>query len=158
MPTIKTLNVIETQGQLGFNRVARINFSDISAAATSATVKLSESVAVGSLIKNFSHRLVTPFDGGATTELTVKVGHNGAAIDDDDAYIVATSIHLDATEILCAVGAGTNNANGYMPREVTDIEAVFTATGANTSVLTTGEVELRWLEIPANQLNAVGNY
>jgi hypothetical protein len=156
--TVKQLNILETQGQLGFNRVARINFSDISAAATSATVKLSVAVPAGSLLKNFSHKIITNFDGGATSALVIDVGHNGATIDDPDAYIDNVSIHADGTPINTAVGAGASNVGGFLAREATDLEAVFTATGANTSVLTQGEVEIRWLEIPASVLDSAGNF
>lgn len=152
---IKRLGNIETKAGLQYNRVARITFSDISAAATSFTGQLSTDVPARSLIKGFAHDIITPFTGGAGTNLTIKVGHNGAAVDDDDAYIAATEINSAGTEILCAVGAGANNVGGYMNVEATNIEAVFTATGANTSTLTAGEIEVRWLELPASELRAI---
>lgn len=154
---IKKLSNLETRGGLQYNRVARITAADISAAATTKTVKLVTGLAARGLIKNFAHDLITTFDGGATSELTIKVGHNGATVDDDDAYIAATSLHEDASKVICAVGAGANNVGGYMPVESTDIEAVFTATGANTSVLTQGEVELRWLEASITELRALNS-
>ena len=83
--------------------------------------------------------LVTPFDGGATSELTVQFGYDLAAgTDDADAFIAATSVHLDATEILASNGTGTKLA----AQEAFDLEVLFTATGANLSTLTAGQINL----------------
>lgn len=103
--------------------------------------------------------LVKTFDGGATSELTVKLGWNGT-VDDDDGLLLATSIHEDATEILG--GASKANTattdttfgqqeldvldslralfNGLQAQDAGNIEAVFTSTGANLSTLTQGRV------------------
>ena len=155
--TVKHLDQIETKAGLQYNRVVRIKYSDteVAVASTGATITLTNDASARSLIKNFAHDLITAFDGGATSSLVIDVGYNGAAVDDVDAFIDNVELHADGTEIICAVGAGVSNVGGYMPVETTDIEAVLTATSANLSVLTQGEVELRWLEIPAAELRSM---
>lgn len=115
--------------------------------------------------------LVTPFDGGATSELTLKFGYNGATVDDDDAFIAARSIHADATEILADAGSvtaiGTETVDGtydadtatvinalrvtanelrarrfFAAQEAGTLQLILTSTGANLSALTAGEVVL----------------
>lgn len=114
--------------------------------------------------------LIEPFDGGATSALAMKVGFDGATVDDDDAFIQSEELHLDATEVLASVGvppavatetvdstwdadAATvvnslrNVVNSFRARRIAFqeagmIEAVFTATGANLDTLTAGKVAL----------------
>lgn len=151
-----------------------IDYADLVAAGatTALTQTLKDAIPARSKIDNVTYNLVTPFDGGATSELTMKLGFDLASgTDDDDAFLVATSIHADATYIIAggarytALATDTVNET-YTTEESTviaslrttlnqilarserlflvawDLEAVFTATGANLSALTTGEVHI----------------
>ena len=105
--------------------------------------------------------LVKTFDGGATSDLTVKFGHNGVSVDDDDSLIEAKSIHEDATEILADAGsiAGTTVDGTYGTeeagvigslrarraiafQEAGNLELILTATGANLTALTQGRLHV----------------
>lgn len=128
--------------------------------------------------------LVTPFDGGATSGLTLKFGYNGATVDDDDAFIAARSIHVDATEIFADAGGLTAVATDtvdstYGSAEATVLESlrttvnevrarrffaaqeagtfqlILTSTGANLSALTTGEVVLYFNVIRPTELRGI---
>lgn len=122
------------------------------------------------IVNNVRFDLVTPFDGGSTSALALDFGYNGASVDDADAFIDAVEIHKDATEILASLGVpaapATDTVDGtygteestvitslrntinflrareYAAQETFQLEAVFTATGANLDTLTTGEVHI----------------
>jgi hypothetical protein len=78
------------------------------------------------------------------------VGYDLAAgSDDPDAFLDNYEIHLDASEVLAGDGNGAVFATlrtGYAFQESAKITALFTATGGNLSVLTTGKV-IVWLEV-----------
>jgi len=99
----------------------------------------------GTFIHDAAFRLVTPFDGGATSALTLDVGHNGATTDDDDSLINGIEVHQDATEVLFQDGNGAAFATlrtGYAAADAGNIEATFAATGGNLNALTTGEIHI----------------
>lgn len=104
----------------------------------------------------------TLFDGGSTSDLTIKLGHNGATIDDDDSLLEAVSCHADGTYF---VGGAAKSAadtvdqtfatpeatvvnslralfNGLQAQEAGNLEVICTSTGANLSTLTQGRVYL----------------
>lgn len=165
---------LEERIKTGCSHAVRLTLATILAAAsaagatTSLTLDLSAYVA-RDIVNLAFFDLVTPFNGGATSELTLKLGYNGTATDDDDAFIAARSIHADATEILADVGSvtaigaetvdGTYDADTatvinalrvtvnelrarrfFASQEAGLIQLILTATGANFSELTTGEV------------------
>jgi hypothetical protein len=87
----------------------------------------------------------TGFVGPSVTNLTVAVGWNGATTDDADGLIAATEIATAGTEILYLLGDGAAfaaNKTGYVALDAGSIQAVFTATGANLNVLTSGEIHV----------------
>lgn len=127
----------EEQLKTGCSHLAVIDYADLSAAATSKVLTL-YTYGANEILERGQFDLTTKFDGGATSELTIKVGWNGASVDDDDGLIAAASIHADATTILCSRGTGS----GLATQEAGTIEATFTATGANTSVLTAGKLRV----------------
>ena len=163
----------------GRSHMAVIDYTDLSSTASTAKTLTLGTYAARDFIGRFLYDLVTPFDGGATSEMTLKIGYNGAAVDDDDAFLPATSVHVDATEILCANGApavvDTSTVDetystaestviaslrtkvnaliavlGLAAVEAGTIEAIFTATGANLTALTTGKIRIffDWITLP----------
>lgn len=150
-------------------------------ATTAATLELAPGVAARSKIENIDWNLITAFDGGATSELTLKLGYDLASgTDDDDAFLSAVSLHADSTAIvtrpnsLAVADASTVDGTYGAPEAAViadlrtelnkllqrvarwftvawDLEAIFTATGANLTELTAGEVHIyaRLVEYPA---------
>ena len=140
----------EEQLKTGCSHLAVIDYADLSAAATSKVLTL-YTYAANEIIERGMFDLVTKFDGGATSELTVKLGWNGASVDDDDGLIAAASLHYDATTILASRGTGS----GLAAVEAGTIEATFTATGANTSTLTTGKVRVYFNVVKMKELRDI---
>lgn len=162
---------VEEMARYGATHKFVVTWEDLVATAgTALTVTLRASFAARSRAQYVGHRIVTNFDGGATSELTVALGYDLASgTDDADAFLAATSIHEDGTEILSSPVAITDVATdtvdgtygaeeaaviaslrtklntvmkylGMTFNEAWDLEAVFTATGANMTALTQGEV------------------
>jgi hypothetical protein len=129
--------------QTGFTHKFTIPYTDLTAAAVTQTVTLT-ALTVGQLITNAAFRLVTPFDGGATTDMTLEVGWDTVGAD-PDGLIEAASVHLDGTEILVGDATGAAFAAKRTGRPVVAAQnatALFTASDANVSVLTVGEVDI----------------
>lgn len=133
------------QAQLGFTHRFEVSYTDLSSTASTAVAVALAAYVAGRGVTGAAFKLVTPFDGGATSALAMKVGHNGASTDDDDSLIASVEVHLDATEVLYGDGTGAAFAaarTGYFPLDAGSYEATFTATGANLTALTTGEVHI----------------
>lgn len=125
---------------MGFTHRWKITYADLSAAATTESVELVGDLVAGDMVESVYYDLITPFDGGATSELTIQVGYDLATgTDDPDAFIAAASVHADATAIANGLNTGAAKG-GYAPYEAADMDILFTSTGANISVLTAGEV------------------
>jgi hypothetical protein len=144
MTTLKLSN--EEAAISGFTHKAVISYTDLTAlgAVASGAVAILPYTA-GTLIRAAAFKLATAFDGGATSALTIDVGHNGATTDDDDSLINGIEVHADATEILYQDGNGAAFATlrtGYAALDAGNIEATFAATGGNLNVLTTGEIHI----------------
>lgn len=161
---------VEQMARFGATHKFIVKYDDINdLAATSQTTVLFSGEA-GQFCQYVGHRIRTNFDGGATSELTAKLGWNYASLtDDDDGFLAATSIHEDGTEIpytpliVADVDASTvDNTYGQQENDVITslrtklntvlkalgktfseawgLELVLTATGANFTALTQGEV------------------
>lgn len=131
----------------GYTLMAVITAADFAdTAAATKTLTLMANLAVGDLLRRADFYLPTPFDGGATSGLKLDVGFNlGAGTDDPDAFLDDYEIHADGTEVLAGDGNGAVFATlrtGYAFKEGAAIEALFTATGGNVNLLTTGEVRI----------------
>lgn len=146
---MKVQNLMAQEARRFTHRI-EIDFSDLSAAATTKTLDLVTGLGVGDIVLGAAYKLETPFDGGATSALALDVGYDLAAgTDDPDAILDNYQIHLDSTEVLAGDGNGAIFATlrtGYAFLESAKITALFTATGANLSELTAGKVII-WLEI-----------
>lgn len=144
MATYYKCNAAE-QARYGFTDKIIVTYADLSGtAATTKTITLAPYTA-GLGITKAAYKLVTPFDGGATTNLALDVGHNGATTDDPDSALDNYEIHADASYVNYGDGNGAIFATlrtGYYPLDAGNYEALFTATGANLTALTTGEVHI----------------
>jgi hypothetical protein len=156
---------------------AVIKYTDLSGtAATSLTQTLAEAMPAGTRLAYVGHQVDTLFDGGATSELTAKIGWDLASgTDDDDGLMAATSLHADATYVkygpaaVADVDSSTvDNTYGQAENDVVtsarsklntilkngfkvfndtaDLEIVWTSTGANLTALTQGQVRF-WFRI-----------
>lgn len=122
-----------------------IEASELTAASTTETIEAIQVPAYG-IVQQVAYYLVEEFDGGATSELTVQLGDAA----DADGYITAQSVHADATSVKSAivdgaylnVGTDVNTGNGKQYSAPGTINVLFTATGANVSVLTQGKIRV----------------
>ena len=136
---IITLSQNEQAAYGGATHLVKVLYSDLTAAATTQTLPIlpaSGTLAAGTIVECIGHRCVTAFAGTSITAVTLQVG------DGSD------------TDRLCTAALDDLIAAGYtaVPRSVTTqpyalasadaIDALFTATGANLSVLTAGEVHI----------------
>lgn len=134
------------QAQMGFTHRFEIVLSDLNTiAATSGVVNLIPYLQ-GQGVTAAAYKLVTNFLGGATSALTLQVGYDGASTDAANGLIAAISVHNASTPIAYGFGTGSAfaaNATGYVPLDASGIyTATFTATGANLTALTQGEVHV----------------
>jgi len=131
----------------GINKTAEVTlkYSDIPATATTANVE-TISIPIHGIVKDVTYVVDTEFDGGATSELTIQIG-DGV---DPNGYITAKSVHVDGTAVLSSMidgaylndGTTNNTVNGKQYAAADTIDVLFTVTGANTSVLTSGSLRV----------------
>lgn len=130
----------------GFNVLATISVADLNTtAATTKTITI-DSIPTDAMVFDVGYRLITSFDGGATSALTVQIGDD----DDADGFVAATSVHADNTPISSAANSGayftvggdanTAKAKNYDNAAAKSLNVLFTATGANLTALTTGKL------------------
>lgn len=171
---MKVENVSAQQAALFVGATHRFNitYEDLSATAGTSLTQVLAAVAARRGMRFCGFNLVTAFDGTSTTNLTLALGVDRASgTDDADAFLAATELHNDATEIVIGpvpiadVDASSmdttfgqaeldvltscrTTANALLklqPRAYSDaaeIEAVWTSTGADLTDLTSGEIDL----------------
>lgn len=135
----------EETRESGYTHKAVIDHDDLTAAAVTQTLTIFSGLVAGFIVKEAAFRLVSGFVGASVTALVMDVGWNGATVDDADGLIDNVELATAGTEILAGDGNGPAFATlrtGFAPQEAATLEAVFTATGANVSVLTAGEVHV----------------
>lgn len=122
----------------GFTDSIRIGHADLTAAATTETINLA--VKAGTQVRNVAFKLHTAFDGGSTSNLTLQVGDSA----DTDAFVSNSIVHVDATEENYgpSVAAAVGGKLGKVFAADGNINMLFTATGANVSVLDAGDIEI----------------
>ena len=131
----------------GWTHRRTVDYTDITDASTTQTLTLT--VPAGCVVCNCGYYLETNFDGGATSELTLTVGSA-----DPNGFLLASSIHQDGTVVTYAANTGIEligDENVGTGRSLTvaaadTIDMLFTATGANLSVMTQGRVHI-WFDI-----------
>ena len=135
-----------TSGGINQTVAVDIGYNEISGAATTYNYE-AISLPAYAVVKSVSFFLLEVFDGGATSDLTIQVGDGT----DPNGYITAKIVHVDATEVFAGitdgayltVGGDANTGNGKLYGASGDtLDVLFTATGANTSVLTKGKVRV----------------
>jgi hypothetical protein len=135
----------------GFTHKAILSYAqgDFSAAAVSQTYAL-HAIPAGSVLQNIARRLVTNLSGGAASAVTSQVGDGSTA----NLYLTAQSVLSGATPIAgqAADGAGFNQAGGAAINSATTLTATLTATGANISTLTAGEIHYYWKQVDLTKL------
>lgn len=144
--------------QGGFTHRAVIDFNDLVAkgATTTGTFDLHSYIGGRHLYGPSAYKLVTPFDGGATSNLALDVGHNGGTTDDPDGMLDNYELHADATEVNSGEGNGAIYAtlrSGYAPQDSGVLQALFTATGGNLNALTQGKVAIFFTVIDLTALS-----
>lgn len=149
----------------GRSHMAVVDFTDLNDTAGTAKTLTFGTYAARDIIGRLMFDLVTPAVGASITNLVCKVGYDGAAVDDDDAFLPSTELCAAGTEILAGMGVpsvvatdtvdgtyGTEESTvigslrtklnallalqGLAAVEAGTIEAVFTSTGANLTALT----------------------
>lgn len=113
---------------------------DASAGGTAQTAAI-VTVPAGSLILGVEAEVITPFDGDTTTTLEVGVGGN------IDAYIDTTDFDPSAAAGTKAGSVGGANNDVVAPQYVSAATPII-ATWTNTANASEGEVEVRVLYIP----------
>jgi hypothetical protein len=154
---ISPLNSVEERSN-GFNFLAKCFYTDLNTTAgLTKTLVLAAGLNVGDIVLDAAHYLKTAFTtSGGITALTVDVGWNLATgTDVPNGLIVAREL-LAAGRVLAGDGNGAAFATlrtGFALPESGAIEAVFTATGANLTTLTAGEV---WIFLRSVNLSKLG--
>ncbi len=154
---ISPLNSVEERSN-GFNFLAKLLWTDLNATAgLTKTLVLATGLGVGDIVLDAAHYLKTAFTtSGAISALTVDVGWNVATGTDVPAGLIVARELLAAGRVLAGDGNGAAFATlrtGFAPQESASIEAVFTATGANLTTLTAGEV---WIFLRSVNLSRLG--
>lgn len=136
----------EESRETGYTHKSIITHDDLTAAALTQTITLVSGLGVGHLIKEGAFRLVSGFVGASVTNLTMEVGYDlTAGADDPNGIIESVELATAGTEILAGDANGViflTKRTGFAPQEGCTVTALFTATGANVSVLTAGEVHV----------------
>lgn len=171
---MKIEQVSAQQAALFVGATHRINLTwdDLVGTAATSLTQVLAALPARTGIRFCGYNLVTAFQGGSTSALTLRLGVDRASgTDDDDAFLAATSLHNSATPVIIGpvpvadvdasavdttygqqeadvITSNRSVSNALLklqPRAYSDaveIEAVWTATGANLSALTAGEVDV----------------
>ena len=132
------------RARFGFSHRIELTYADFTTAGASQAIALLPYVA-GQCFTNAAFKLVTASVGPSVTGLAMIVGWNGATTDDDNGLIESVELCAAGTEILFGAGVGAAFATtkaGYCPLDAGNIEATFTATGANVNVHTAFEIHI----------------
>lgn len=165
---------LEERVKTGRSHMAVIDYTDLNTTAgTGKTLVLAPYLA-RDILERGAYDLVTPFVGAAITNLTAKLGYNGATTDGADSLFEAKELAGVATEILSDAGSidasaidatfgapelavltSLRNRQAYAPQDAGNVEIVFTATGANLTALTAGKVRVLFNVIRLTDLRGI---
>jgi len=130
----------EVAALCGFTHKINITYADVIGFTDTVAVQVfpagTDTLPAGTVIGKAAFNLITPFDGGATSGLTMTLGDGGVA----NRYITAKELHLDGTEILFWEECAATLPYAYVVADAVD--AVFDVAGAAITALTTGEIEI----------------
>jgi hypothetical protein len=144
---------LETRAGSGFTHVAEVKFTDLNTTAglTKTLQLIPETLGfpAGTFVRMpAGHRIITPFVGAGITSLNYTVGDDN----DTDRYITAQSL-IGGTPFTYAM---TPNSVGTLPAVFNsnglELNALFTAVGANLTALTAGEI---WLMLALGDLSQI---
>lgn len=137
----------------GFPFVRDIPYTELTGtAATTKTITLA-TIPTDASVEFVGFYLVENFDGGDTSALTVQIGDD----DDADGFLAAASVHADNTPLssrqntgayFTGTDSGTETtanvikSKNYDNASTKSLNILFTATGANLSVLTQGKIRV----------------
>jgi hypothetical protein len=124
--------------QFGVTHRGIVTYANLISDYVDATAKAIFPVAAGDQVSQFTYRLVTTFDGGATTSMLLIVGDGVVT----NRYLVSKELHEDGTEIAYFSNVAATAPYTY---EVADtVDAIFDVVTAAYSVLTQGQIDLYW--------------
>lgn len=167
----------EMQAALGATHRVNLKYTDLTdTAGTAKTLTPFSALAAGHYIRFVCYRLKTNFDGGSTSDMTLSSGIVGLTTVATRLF-QAQSVHEDGTEVptfppnngvvdtsaidttygqaeLDVITSLRNlvnkllNVQGMTVDQATDITLTATATGANLTALTQGEIDLFYQIVP----------
>jgi len=134
--TVIPLSITEAVAQDGANFIVTVDYSDFSAAATTETLNLladdGVNLPANSVVELKSIKTTTAFAAAGLTNLTVNVGDGGTAAR------FASAADIDAAGYAAVSGLTRQD---YQYTSADTVDGAFTATGANLSTLTAGQVQ-----------------
>lgn len=138
----------------GATHVVKLLYTDLTdTAALTKTLPIlpgsTGTLPVGSMVRCIGHRVVTAFVGASVSALTLQVGDGG----DTDRFATAALDSMLATGYTAVPASVTTQPYAYESADTVD--ALFTAVGANLSVLTAGEVHVFLQVVPLGEFNEV---
>lgn len=140
--TYYNYSALEQPAVNGATHRLTIKYTDLTdTAATSLTTAIfpetdSTTFPIGCQVQVLGCKVSTAFAGGAVSALTLKIGDGG----DDDRYMTTTYGDL-FTATHRAIPAGVTT-QPYVYAAADTVDAIFTATGANLTALTAGQVDI----------------
>lgn len=160
----------ETQRALGFTHKAIINYSDLTAAATTQTIQLhpnltpadeqnanptTDYLPLGVCLGPVAINLVTPFTGGSISAMTVAIGDPSS----NNRYLSAADVFTALATNTAATKIGTvfytyntsDVGNNYGALQI-----LFTSTSDNVKSATAGQLEVYFTRRDLYRLTQVG--
>tara|TARA_S200002703_G_scaffold93632_1_gene80842 strand:+ start:709 stop:1170 length:462 start_codon:yes stop_codon:yes gene_type:complete len=117
----------------------RIKAADLTAAGLTQTIQFP--VKAGQQIRGVGFKLITPFDGGNTSSLTLTAGDSQNS--DADGFFAANQIHADATEVFYGPAAGNGAKVGMTFSADGNVNLLFTVVGSDNLVgVNVGDIEV----------------
>lgn len=165
---------LEEQVKTGRSHMAVIDYTDFIGVAALTKVFAILPYVARDILERGAFDLVTPFVGPSITNVSVQLGWNGATTDLANGLIEARELAGAATEILADAGSidtsaidttfgaqevavitSLRNRQAYAAQDAGNVEVLFTAIGANLSVLTAGKVRILLNKITLADLRGI---